>query len=107
MGDITALLGRADELFDRGITEVQERQRRVRRVGAFPLGRLVFFLVLVSRPWLDLPRHSFPPDVRPRPSITTALSPVGGASIAGERLAPREPRRFGALQSQGSRLSPD
>src|SRR3954466_10643626 len=71
MGDITALLGRADELFDRGITEVQERQRRVRRVGAFPLGRLVFFLVLVSRRWLDLARHSYLPDVRARTSITT------------------------------------
>src|SRR4051794_14487065 len=106
MGDITALLGRADELFDRGITEVQERQRRVRRVGAFPLGRLVFFLVLVSRRWLDLARHSYPPDARARTSITPPLSPVRGASTAGERLAPRDPRRFGALQSQGSRLSP-
>ena len=56
VGDVTALLGGADQLLDRGVRQVEQRQRGIRRLGALLLGRLVLLFFLLG--CLDLARHT-------------------------------------------------
>ena len=56
MGDVAALLGAADELLDGRVGEVEQRQRRIRRLGCLFLGRLFLFFLFRCR--LGLARHT-------------------------------------------------
>ena len=46
VGDVAALLGGADELLDRGVRQVEQRERLIRGLGALLLGRLLLDLLL-------------------------------------------------------------
>src|SRR6516225_5978712 len=65
MGHVAAFLGGADQLLDRGVGEVEQRQRRVRRLGRLFFRRFFFFFFLLR--CLGLARHtSSPGDAPPR-----------------------------------------
>src|SRR5262249_26215945 len=109
MGDVAALLGGADELFDRGVGKVEQRQRRIGRVGRLFFGRLLFFF-LFFRAVLVLPPSTSPR--RPPPfGPVTPPPPPWGRRVAGPRGAPPPPHpelpRFGPAECHRSRLSPD
>jgi hypothetical protein len=48
MGDVAALLGGADELFDGRIGEIEQRQRRIGRLGALFFRRLFLFFLFCA-----------------------------------------------------------
>src|SRR5246127_1982917 len=57
VGDVAALLGVADELLDGSVRQVEQRQRRIRSLRRFLLGRLfLLFLVFLDR--FGLARHT-------------------------------------------------
>src|SRR5262249_11979662 len=59
LGHVTALLGGADELLDRGIGEIKPRPRRVRRLGRLFFRRFFLFFFLLR--CLGLARHTSSP----------------------------------------------
>src|SRR5260370_1421029 len=63
MGHVAAFLGGADELLDRGVGEVEQRQRRVRRLGRLFFRRFFLFFFLLR--CLGLARHTSSPGDRP------------------------------------------
>ena len=69
MGDVAALLGGADELLDGRVGEVEQRQRRVGRLGGLLFRRLFLFFLFLCR--LGLARHY------PRSSHAGSRSPGG------------------------------
>ena len=71
VGDVAALLGGADELLDRGVRQVEQRERRIRGLGALLLGRLVLDR---GSPWCSRP-SGWPP-WSCSPSIPLLTSPL-------------------------------
>src|SRR6516164_9564293 len=74
MGDVAALLGGADELLDRRVGEVEQRQRRIRGLGRLFFRRLFLFFLFLR--CLGLARHPSSP----------ADAPTGG-----RRRSPNHP----------------
>src|SRR5216684_3756688 len=103
MGHVAAFLGGADELLDRGVGEVEQRQRRVRRLGRLFFRRFFLFFFLLR--CLGLARHTSSPGDAPagETPITTPPLPYAGGlerpiGSAGSCLRPLQSARFGPAE---------
>ena len=76
MGDVAALLGRADELFDCGVGEIEQRQRRIGRLRRLFLGRLLLFFLFLR--CLGLARHTSSPQDAPLRNVDHAIPTLCG-----------------------------
>src|SRR5262249_60575738 len=110
-GDVAALLGGADELLDRRVGEVEQRQRRIRRLRRLFFRRLFLFFLFLR--CLGLARHPSSPADAPggTSSITKPSLPYAGGiervfGSADPCLRPSQIARFGPAECHRSPLSP-